>query len=461
MSANDAIKNALKYLAEHAERFQRELFDFLAIPGISAQKDHADDIRRSAEWTQQRCRAAGLKAEIVETDRWPAVIAESEQKPGRPTLLIYGHHDVQPEGDEKLWHTGPFKPTVQDGRIVCRGAADDKGQLLCAILAAEAWLKTAGALPVNLKFCIEGEEEIGSPSFAPLVKKFRDRLACDYVVIHDTAQFSEGVPSVTVATKGLIYKEVILRGPGKDLHSGTFGGVVANPANVLSQLIASFHDADGRVTIPGFYDAVKEMSPEEVRMMESLPFDDRAFLADMGSPKYYGEKGYSVLYRRWARPTLDVNGIYGGYMKEGSSTIIPSRAGAKISMRIVPDQRADEISRRFDETVRSRVPDTVTCEILDHAACDAYLADVASPGMTAARKAVAVGFGKEPVLIREGGTLPILPLFKQELGADSLMLGYCLPNCNAHSPNEFLHIRDFEAGMRSSAALFGLIADRA
>lgn len=455
--SHEAIQKAIAYLDDHKDRFRQELIEWLKIPSISAQSDHASDMRKAAQWTCDRCRLAGLKAEIVETDGWPAVIAEGPQQPGRKTLLVYGHYDVQPEGDVSLWQTGPFVPTVQDGRIVCRGAADDKGQVLCAILAAEAWMKTACTLPVNLKFCIEGEEEVGSKNLAKLVKANRERLACDYVVIHDTAQFSEGVPAVTAATKGLIYKEIILRGPKKDLHSGTYGGVAANPANVLARVIASFHDENGRVTIPRFYDRVKEMSAEEVKMMEGLPFDEAAFIKDVGSPRTWGEKGYSMLYRRWARPTFDVNGIYGGYMKEGSSTIIPSMAGAKVSMRLVPDQKAEEIERLFEEAVRSRVPDTVTLEIKSHASCDPYLADVQSPGMKAARQAVAIGFGKEPVFIREGGSLPILPMLKQVLGADSLMMGYCMPNCNAHSPNEFFHIRDFESGMKASAALFGLI----
>lgn len=414
-------------------------------------------MRRAAQWVLDRCKTAGLRAEIVETDGWPAVLAEGPQRPGRPTLLVYGHYDVQPEGDLSLWHTGPFVPVIQEGKIVCRGSADDKGQMFCAILAAEAWMKTTRDIPVNVKFCIEGEEEVGSPNLVKLIKSHKEKLACDYVVIHDTAQFGEGIPAVTAATKGLVYKEIIIRGPKKDLHSGTFGGSVANPANVLAKLIASFHDAEGRVNIPGFYDSVQEMSDEEVKMMTALPYDESAFLKDLGSPKGWGEQGYSILHRRWARPTLDVNGIYGGYMKEGSSTIIPSMAGAKVSMRLVPNQNAEEIERLFEETVRARVPDTVTLEIKTHASCDPYLADLRSAGMKASRQAVALGFGKEPVLIREGGSLPILPMLRQVLGADSLMLGYCMPNCNAHSPNEFFHLRDFEAGMRTSAALFGLI----
>ncbi len=454
-----SIEAAVSYIDSNKKRYQDELFAYLKIPSISAQSEHKGDVRKAAEWTRDRCMAAGLKAEVVDTPGHPAVLAEGPQKAGRPTVLVYGHFDVQPEGDEKLWHTGPFVPTVQDGKIVCRGSADDKGQLLCAIVAAEAWNKTAGELPINLKFCIEGEEETGSKNLKGLIEKHRDRLACDYVLIHDTAQFSLEQPAVTVATKGLIYKEIIVRGPKKDLHSGTFGGAVANPAVELARLLASFHDREYKVTIPGFYDRVKEMSPEEVKMMNGLPYDEQAFLDDLGSRKASGEAGYSALHRRWARPTFEINGIYGGYMKEGSSTIIPSFAGAKVSMRLVPDQRAEEIHRAFEETVRSRLPDTVSFEILDHARCDPYLADVNSPGMKAALKAVGIGFGKQPVFIREGGTLPILPMFKSLLGADSLMVGYAQPNCNAHSPNEFFHVKDFEGGMRSSTALLGLLAE--
>ncbi len=451
------IDKTIEYLNSNGRRFREELFDLLRIASISAQPDHAADVRAAAEWTRNRCEAAGLKAEIAETPGHPAVLAEGDQVPGRPTIMVYGHYDVQPEGEIDLWQTGPFEPVEQDGKMICRGAADDKGQMLCAILAAEAWMKTVDSIPINLKFCLEGEEEIGSPNLEGVIEKHRERLACDYVLIHDTAQFGTDAPAVTTATKGMVYKEVIVTGPKKDLHSGSFGGSVANPANELARLIASFHDSDMKVTIPGFYDRVKEMSADEVAMMNRLPYDEAALLADLGSPKTHGENGYSSLHRRWARPTLDVNGVYGGYMKEGASTIIPSFAGAKISMRLVPDQQAEEIGRLFEETVRSRVPDTVTVEVKDHACCDPYLADLSSSGMAAARRAIAIGFGTEPVLIREGGSLPILPMFKSILGADSLMLGYCQPNCNAHSPNEFFHVRDFEAGMRSTAALFGLM----
>ena len=457
MCNSPAIEKAIDYLNEHKAGFREELFDLLRIASISAQSGHASDVRRAAEWTRDRCAAAGLRAEIIETKGHPCVIAEAEPVPGRPRVMVYGHYDVQPEGERHLWKTGPFDPVVQDGKMVCRGAADDKGQMFCAIAAAEAWIKTAGSLPINLVFCLEGEEEVGSIHLKDVIEEHKERLACDYVLIHDTAQFGVDQPAVTVATKGMVYKEVIITGPKKDLHSGSFGGTVANPGNELAKLIASFHDADAKVTLPGFYDPVKEMPVDEVAMMNGLPYDEEALLEDLGSPKTYGECGYGSLHRRWARPTLDVNGIFGGYMKEGASTIIPSFCGAKVSMRLVPDQCAGEVSRLFEETVRARVPDTVTVEIKDLTGCDPYLADTSSEGMRAARKALAIGFNKEPVLIREGGSLPILPMFKSILGADSLMLGYCQPNCNAHSPNEFLHIRDFEAGMRATAAFFGLL----
>ncbi len=449
------------YLAANAARFRAELFDYLRIPSISSQSAHAADLRRAAEWTRNRCRAAGLTADLAETDGWPVVLGNSEPKPGRPTILIYGHYDVQPEGDLSLWHTGPFEPVVRDGRIIARGAADNKGQLLCAILALESWMKTAGELPINVKVLIEGEEEVGSPNLGIFVERNRERLACDYIVIHDTAMYDEGIPAVTVATRGLVYKEVIVRGPKKDLHSGGYGGAVANPANELARLIASLHDAEGRVNIPGFYDHVRELTAAERADLNTLPFSEAAFLEEVGCPRPQGEKGYTTLERQWVRPTLDVNGLYGGYTKEGASTIIPSFAGAKISMRLVPDQKTLEIGRLFEETVRARLPDTVRVEIKDHSGCDPYVANLHSPGLAAVRRAAAEAYGREPVLSRTGGSLPILPMFKRHLGADSLMLGYCLPTCNAHSPNEFFHIRDFEAGMRASAALYGLLAETA
>ncbi len=456
-----AIQEPMRFVQDSAQRWRTELFDLLRIASISAQPAHAADVRRAAEWVAERCRRIGLSAEIVDTDGHPAVLAEGPQRPGRPTVLFYGHHDVQPSGDLKLWHTGPFEPIERDGRVIARGAADDKGQMLCALAAAEAWIKTAGDLPINLKMLIEGEEEIGSPNLAPLVQRLADRLACDHVLIHDTSQYGEGMPAITTGTRGLVYLEVLLTGPSKDLHSGVYGGQIANPINELAALIATLHTADGRVNLPGFYDRVAPLSPDEARTLAALPWSRDAFLAETGSPTEAGEEGFSTLERQWARPTLDVNGIYGGYMGAGSSTIIASKAGAKISMRLVPEQRAADVERLAIETLRQRCPRGVRCEILTHASCDPYVSDPASPAMRAAKAAVAAGFGRDPVMIRSGGSLPILPMFKRVLGADSIMLGYCLPTCNAHSPNEFLHVRDFEAGMRTTTAYFGLLAGTA
>ncbi len=461
MSTPTNLTPVLNHLHQHAAAHRADLFDLLRIQSISAQPDHRADVRRAAEWTRDRFTRAGLKADIVETAGHPAVLAEGPQKPGRPTVLFYGHHDVQPSGDLNLWHTGPFEPIERDGMVIARGAADDKGQFLCALFAAEAWLKTAGDIPINLKFMIEGEEEIGSPNLAPLVESQQKRLACDYILIHDTSQFAEGVPAVTVGTRGLVYMELIVTGPKKDLHSGIYGGQIANPANVLAQFVASLQTPDGRVNLPGYYDRVAPPSADEARAVASLPHTTQMLLDATGSPCEYGETGHNALHRVWFRPTLDVNGIYGGYMGDGSSTIIPSRAGAKISMRLVPNQQAAEIERIFTDTVKQRLPKTVTYEIKSHAHCDPYVADVSSPAFRAGVAAINDGFGKAPVLIRSGGTLPILPMFKQVLRADSIMLGYCLPTCQAHSPNEFFHVRDFEAGMRSTAAFLGRLGQPA
>lgn len=458
MPSNQNTEAVFKHLQSNAKSHRDELFDLLRIASISAKPDHAADVRKAAEWTRDRVQRAGLTARIVETAGHPAVIAEGPQKPGRPTLLLYGHYDVQPEGDLSLWHTGPFEPTVRDGAVIARGAADDKGQMLCGLFAAEAWQQAGGGLPINFKCLLEGEEEVGSPNLAPLVKEHAQALACDYVLIHDTAKYSADQPAITTATKGLVYKEIILTGPGKDLHSGSYGGQMANPATELARLLATFHDDKGRVTIPGFYDDVAPLSDAEREQIKQLPFSEAEFLAEVGSPAIWGEAGFTTIERRWARPTFEVNGIYGGYMGPGSSTIVPSRAGAKVSMRLVANQKADAIERAFEEAVRMRCPKTVRLEIKSHASCDPFMANLESPGIKAAREAVRLGFGKPPVMIREGGSLPILPMFKQTLGADCLMLGYCLPTCNAHSPNEFFHLSDLEGGSRATAALIGLLA---
>lgn len=447
------------YIQEHREKYVERLHDFLRIPCISTLPDKADDIRRAATWVRDALTDAGADAEIMETGGWPCVVGDTGPAGGGPTILVYGHFDVQPVGNLDLWDSGPFEPDIRDGRLYARGAADDKGQLLTHILAVEAWKKAEDHWPLRVKFIIEGEEEIGSPNLMPFITKHADRLACDYVVISDTAMFDANTPAITYGTKGLVYKQINVSGPQQDLHSGAFGGTIANPANALATVLAGLKNADGRITIPGFYEKVREPSPEEQAEWDKLPFDEQTYLESLGSPALDGETGYSTLVRRWARPTLDVNGLFGGFAGEGASTIIPARCGAKVSMRLVPDQEPDEISRLFDDAVRALTPPTVELTIQSFAGAAPYVCPIDSSGVRAAAAAIDEGFGTPPVFVREGGTLPILPEFRRILGADSILMGFCVPNCNAHGPNEFLVVEDFWAGIRTSALLLRNLAE--
>ncbi len=448
------IDKVLTHIDTNRDGFVERLCDLLRIPSISTEPDRKADMTRGVQWVHELFAEAGIKSEIVETPGHPAVLADSgPTENGGLTILVYGHYDVQPTGDESLWHSPAFEPTIRDGRLYARGSADDKGQVLTHLFAAESWMKAVGKLPIRVKFLVEGEEEIGSPNLAKVVKDHRDRLACDYVVLSDTPKFDAHTPAITYGTKGMIYKEIIITGPKQNLHSGSFGGTILNPGNVLAGIIASLRDSDQRVTIPGFYDDVRAMGDDEKKRMLSLPFDESAFLASMGAPGLCGEKGYSTIERRWARPTLDVNGLLGGFVGEGASTVIPAKVMGKVSMRIVPDQDPDKISQAFDKVVRAATPEGVGLEILTHASCGAYLCSLDSPGITAASAALEAGYGRAPAYIREGGSLPILPLFKDVLGAESLMMGMCDQDCNAHGPNEFFAVDDLHRGVRSAAHL--------
>lgn len=448
------------YLRDHQREHREWVTALCRIPSISTKPEHKDDCAAAARWTRDLCARIGLKAEVHETGGHPLVYAEHCQAAGAPTFLVYGHLDVQPEGDLGLWDAGPFEPVEKDGLLICRGSADDKGQVLIHLRAVAAWLAVEKRLPVNLKFLLEGEEEISSPHLGPFLEQHRDLLRCEHILISDTGMYADGWPTVTYGTRGLLYKEIRLSGPKHDLHSGSFGGTIANPANVLARIIASLHDADGRVTLPGFYDDVAEASPAEREQLRSLPFDEREYLADTGCPGVTGEKGYSTNERRWIRPTLDVNGIYGGFMAEGANTIIPARAGAKVSMRLVPNQKGEKISALFEQAIRARCPDTVRLEILHHGSADAYGAPLDSRPMRAARRALREAFDREPAFVREGGSLPILPLFKRVLGADSLMLGFAGPNCNAHGPNENVRLEDLDRGADAVARLYAYLTER-
>ena len=453
------MDQVLQYYESHREDFQNRLMEMLRIPSISAQSAHVEDVRRCAGLVRDCLVEAGLETEIMDTGGHPAIVADTGPVDGDgPVLLVYGHYDVQPEGDLKLWDSPPFEPAIRDGAIFARGAADDKGQMITHIFAAECWMKTVGKSPVRLKFLIEGEEEVGSENLEKFIVAHREKLACDYVLISDTSQLGEGQPAVTYGTKGLVYKEIILHGPKHNLHSGSFGGTVANPGNVMAHILATLYDADGRVAIPGFYDDVVEIGADEKAKIAAMPFKEDAYLEQLGSPSLFGEPGYTTLERRWVRPTLDVNGLVGGYTGEGASTVIPAQMTCKVSMRLVPNQEPERISDAFDKAVRQACPRDVRLEIVQHGRAAAYVAPLDSPGMAAAARAFEKGFGIKPVFMREGGSLPILPMFKEVLGADSILMGFALPNCNLHGPNEFLHVRDFEAGIRTSAHAFGEFA---
>ncbi len=434
---------------QNKESWLASLLTVLRFPTISTLPEHADDMRRCAEWVREQLAAAGLATEIMPTEGHPAVFADTGPVAGAPTFLVYGHYDVQPPGDLGLWTSPPFEPTIRDGAIYARGSADDKGQVMIHVAALRSWRATGQPWPVRVKLLIEGEEEIGSKHLPQLIEANRDRLACDYVLISDTAKLNEDTPALTCSTRGLVYKTITVEGPTHDLHSGVYGGAVANPANVLASIIASLHDNRRRVTIPGFYDDVATLSPDERRGLSEHGISDADLLAATGSSAPYGEEGYSSAERCGVRPTLDVNGLLSGYTGEGSATIIPAKAMAKVSMRLVACQNAEKISAAFDEAVRRAAPPAVRLRVATQSTCAAYLSPPDSAGMCAARQALAEAFGKQPVLTHEGGTLPILPLFKKVLGADSLLMGFAMPNCNLHSPNEFFHVRDFELGVRS------------
>jgi acetylornithine deacetylase/succinyl-diaminopimelate desuccinylase-like protein len=445
------VQTAIAAFEKQKDSFLADLMRFLRFETISTQSERAGDMRQCAAWIRDQLAAAGVRAEILETGGHPAVFADTGPAPAQPsppTFLFYGHYDVQPTGDASLWNSPPFEPTVRDGAIYARGSADDKGQVMTHLAAMRCWHAVSDSWPCRVKFLIEGEEEIGSLNLSAVVEANRDRLACDYVVLSDTAKHDADTPALPCSTRGLVYKQITVHGPSHDLHSGIYGGTVANPANALAAIIASFHDRRRRVTIPGFYDQVMVLSEEDRRRLAEHGLSDAALLAATGSPAPCGEDGHSNAERCGTRPTLDVNGLLGGYTAEGAATIIPSQAMAKISMRLVPHQDPARVSAMFDKVVQQACPPGVRLSIDTHSMCEAYLSPPDSPGMRAARQALAESFGRPPVVSHEGGTLPILPMFKKVLGADSLMLGFAMPDCNLHSPNEFFHIRDFELGTR-------------
>jgi len=431
-----------------------ELAELLRIPSVSTDPSHTADVRRAAAWTVERLKRLGFQTTLHETSRHPVVYGELLQDPDLPTLLIYGHYDVQPPDPLDEWASPPFAPSVRDGFIYARGATDNKGQFFTYLKAIEAMVLVEGRLPLNVKALIEGEEEIGSPSLRSFFESHGDALRADAVAISDGSQFASGIPAITYGLRGLSYFQVDIQGPRFDLHSGSFGGVVANPVQVLADMLARLKRPDGTVAIPGFYDDVLDLEPWERQEMAALPFDEAQLRDYLGVETLVGEPGYTPTERKCARPTLDVNGIWGGFSGEGAKTVIPAKAGAKVSMRLVPRQRAATVDRLFEAFIRAQAPPGVEVRVTSIHGNDPVLIARDEPGVQAAARAIAIGFGRRPVFIREGGSIPIVTLFKDLLGyRNILLLGWGSPDDGAHSPNERFALEDFHRGIRSAAAL--------
>lgn len=445
----DDMDKVNAYIAEHKDRFLSELSDLLRIPSISAEAGHGPDMRRCAEWLAASLRKAGAdRAEVMPTAGNPVVYAEKIVDPTAKTVLVYGHYDVMPVEPLDEWRTEPFEPVVKDGRIWCRGADDDKGQLFMHAKAFETLCAT-GTLPCNVKFMLEGEEEIGSGALYRFCEEHRDLLHADVILVSDTSMISMEIPSITVGLRGLAYMEVEVTGPDKDLHSGLFGGAVANPANVLARLIASLTDDKGRVTIPGFYDDVRELSDEERRAFNEAPFDLAAYKRSLSIGDVAGEEGYTTLERTGIRPTLDVNGIWSGHTGEGTKTIIPSKAWAKISMRLVPNQDYRKIARLFERHFRAIAPPSVRVEVRTLHGGMPYLSPTDMPAYRAAERAVEERFGRKPLPFFSGGSIPVISGFEEILGIKSLLLGFGLAQDAIHSPNENYGLDQFFTGIET------------
>jgi acetylornithine deacetylase/succinyl-diaminopimelate desuccinylase-like protein len=437
------------YINTHKERFLNELLDLLRIPSVSAKTEHKKDMIACAESVKNSLLDAGAdQAMIIETDGHPIVYGEKITDPALPTVLVYGHYDVQPADPLELWHSGPFDPIIKDGKIFARGACDDKGQFYMHVKALELMVKT-NMLKTNIKFCIEGEEEIGSPNLAKFVQANRELLKCDVILISDTAMISMDTPSIDTGVRGLSYIEVEVTGPNRDLHSGVYGGAVANPATILAKMIASCHDENNHITIPGFYDDVLESSAEERALLGKAPFNEAEYAKDLGIDVVYGEKGYSTHERTGIRPTLEVNGIWGGYTGEGSKTVLPSKATAKISARLVPNQSSAKITAMLLEHFKKIAPPGVSVKTTEHHGGEPYLTPIDSKAYQAASKAIEKSFGKIPVPVRGGGSIPICSLFEKELGVKIVFMGFGLDSDNLHSPNEKYDLFNYYKGIET------------
>lgn len=448
-----------RWLGENEATILASLADLIAIPSISTQSAFAPEVRRCADWLAAELRRIGFEAEAVPTARHPVVIGEWRNAPGAPTMLLYGHYDVQPPEPLDQWTSPPFSATVRDGRLYARGAADDKGQLWIHLKALEAHLATSGALPLNVVILVEGEEEVGSKSLPALLQAQRERLACDVVVISDTPMFAPGIPNILASMRGMAYFEVSVTGASGDLHSGQYGGVAPNAVTALARILATLHETDGRVAILGFYDGVSEPTKDRRKELARLPLDDTELARGIGVSSLIGEPGYSTLERLWARPTCEVNGIQGGYTGEGPKTVIPSNAFAKVSFRLVGQQTPEKTERLFrDHLARVSQPGVRLDVRRLHGALPWTARDTNSPAMAAARRALATAFDHDAIVGGSGGTIPVLSELVRVFEADVLLIGFGLPGENAHAPNEWLDLDNFRRGMRAMSSLYGELA---
>lgn len=449
----------IDYINSNKQRFLDELFDLLRIPSISADSAYKDDVKKAAEFTAQKMKEAGAdNVQVFATAGHPIVYGEKIIDPALPTVLTYGHYDVQPSSPDNLWHTPPFEPTVRDGKIYARGSADDKGQFYMHLKAFEYMMKT-NTLPCNVKFMIEGEEEVGSANLGTFIKANKELLKANVVLISDTSMIANDVPSIDVGLRGLAYMEVEVTGPNRDLHSGVYGGAVANPINILCRMIASMHDENGRIAVDGFYDNVQAVSDADRTELAKIPFNLDEYKKDLGIDDIHGETGYSTIERTGIRPTLDVNGIWGGYTGEGSKTVLPSKAFAKISMRLVPNQSSEEISEKFANHFKKIAPKSVKVEVRPHHGGEPVITPTDSVPFLAASKAMEETFGKKPIPTRGGGSIPIVALFERELGLKSVLMGFGLDSDALHSPNEHYGIFNYLKGIETIPYFFKYYAE--
>ena len=451
------MQAVIDFLKQNESRYVQELCDYVRFPSVSAQPQHAGDMQACANWLVKHCQQIGLTAKLCPTPGHPIVLAKTppvKSKARRPHFLVYGHYDVQPPEPFNLWKTPPFEPCIQGRSLFARGASDNKGQNLAHLKAVEAYLKTGTELPCDLTFVIEGEEEVGSKSLASFLKQHRKELRCDTVVVSDTGMPSKQHPALTYALRGIAAFEIILHGPSRDLHSGIFGGSLDNPAMALAQLLSKLRDKNRKVAIPGFYDDVEKLSAYERKQFARLPYQESAYRKFLGVPELFGEKGFTPYEQRAARPTLEINGLTSGYQGEGSKTIVPSWARVKITLRLVPNQSPEKIIRLVHRHLKKLCPPTVRMEIKSGHGAEPYLVSPTSAEAQAALRALKSAFGYEPVLMREGGSIPIVNDFKKILGADTLLLGLALPDDNAHSPNEKFDLDCFAKGQLMCAHLW-------